>query len=216
MTTNEIKIKIESAKKNIEKAEKSKANAEKAIAKMAGNPELDYEIKEKTKAMNGYADKAAKARATLAKLESKLEIETAKETAIKNEFPAVFTELKEELIKHWNEYDKAQREKFRNDTAGMTRKEIINKYGYGSSKYNPSDWAIESRNEESAEFLVKDMFFRVREITGSVKELSGVHVSGPALNGTVIGENGSAKIETIMAGGYNIQRLHVRVLVHKL
>lgn len=32
-------------------------------------------------------------------------------------------------------------------------------------------------------------------------------------NGTVVGENGSATITTIIAGGYNIQRLHYRVLV---
>lgn len=34
-----------------------------------------------------------------------------------------------------------------------------------------------------------------------------------SFNGIVIGENGSVNIETILAGGYNIQKLHYRVLV---
>lgn len=35
------------------------------------------------------------------------------------------------------------------------------------------------------------------------------------VNGTIVGENRTARIETIFAGGYNIQCLHTRLLVHE-
>lgn len=36
------------------------------------------------------------------------------------------------------------------------------------------------------------------------------------VNGTITGTEGSARLETIFAGGYNIQRLHTRLLFHEL
>jgi hypothetical protein len=36
---------------------------------------------------------------------------------------------------------------------------------------------------------------------------------GAAINGYIKGENGSVEVRSIIAGGYNIQKRHVRVLV---
>ena len=57
---------------------------------------------------------------------------------------------------------------------------------------------------------------RTNEITGKITDACGLRVSAKGeLNGFIIGERGTAKVETIGAGGYNIQCFHFRTLVHK-
>ena len=86
----------------------------------------------------------------------------------------------------------------------------------------PSIWDLEdekikARNERDGKNLILDLLKRVTKITGPVMDWSGLHLTqgnmGLVLNGLVIGEDGKARVESILAGGYNIQKLHVRVLV---
>lgn len=58
---------------------------------------------------------------------------------------------------------------------------------------------------------------RVKEITGTIKDATGLSIGGNGeINGIVIGEKGKAKVNTISAGGYNIQCWHFRVLVKEV
>ena len=79
-----------------------------------------------------------------------------------------------------------------------------------------SNLEIIENNEKSAKALIIDLFYRIRHITGEVTDWTQIFCSNNALNGIVIGKEGRAKVESILAGGYNIQRLHVRVLVHSV
>ena len=68
--------------------------------------------------------------------------------------------------------------------------------------------------------LIINLYYRVRNITGEIVDWSGISAEVgtqgfPVLTGYVIGKEGRAFVETILAGGYNIQRLHIRVLVHE-
>ena len=96
---------------------------------------------------------------------------------------------------------------------------------YGSLKYARSIWdlpdeKIRANNERDGKNLILDLLKRVTKVTGAVVDWSGLHLTrgnvGAVLNGVVIGEEGKARVESILAGGYNIQRLHVRVLVKSL
>jgi len=58
---------------------------------------------------------------------------------------------------------------------------------------------------------------RTTELVGHIIDATNLHISNKGdLNGFNIGERGKVKVETIDAGGYNIQCAHFRTLIHKL
>lgn len=78
----------------------------------------------------------------------------------------------------------------------------------------------EKLNKElDSEVIAKrvDLYHRCSAVVGVITDASGLRTgSNGSINGIVIGENGKAKVETIMAGGYAIQCLHYRVLVNPI
>lgn len=63
----------------------------------------------------------------------------------------------------------------------------------------------------------KNLLTGVTKYVGKITDATGLYVSSNLeLNGRVIGIEGKAVVETIYAGGYNIQCLHFRVLVNKI
>lgn len=63
----------------------------------------------------------------------------------------------------------------------------------------------------------KALMDRVKKAIGKVvdTEYLKIGLTGE-LEGVIVGENGKVSINTIFAGGYNIQRLHYRVLIKKM
>ena len=71
--------------------------------------------------------------------------------------------------------------------------------------------------EREAVAKEKILIARVNKAVGIIVEPKALYVGvNGELNGYIKGENGTCKIETIYAGGYNIQCLHYRVLVKKV
>ena len=62
----------------------------------------------------------------------------------------------------------------------------------------------------------KNLLKRIEKRTGEITKASLNIGANSELNGIIEGNKGKIKIETIYAGGYNIQCLHFRMLIHDL
>jgi hypothetical protein len=57
----------------------------------------------------------------------------------------------------------------------------------------------------------------VSDVVGTITDVAGLYVANNLeINGVVIGTKAKANVQTITAGGWNIQCLHFRVLVHEV
>lgn len=89
---------------------------------------------------------------------------------------------------------------------------------YARSLWNMTDAQIHEDNVKEGKKVILDLVNRVTKITGPITNWSGLYArpgngGWTVLNGFVEGEDGKASVESILAGGYAIQRLHVRTLV---
>lgn len=76
-------------------------------------------------------------------------------------------------------------------------------------------WLEKTIEEEKTAKLV-DLIARINSVVGTITDASGLYISGKGdINGIIVGTEGKAKVETITAGGYNIQCLHYRTLIHE-
>lgn len=73
------------------------------------------------------------------------------------------------------------------------------------------------------ELLLKDCKARyfqlvkeVTKITGIITDATDLRIKGGELNGIIIGEKGTAKVQTFSAGGWNIQCFHYRTKVSSI
>ena len=138
------------------------------------------------------------------------------------DMPDILKGLKEELVERWDKWDIERRDRIQLDYRELDYKEFSRKYTHADVVFKgKSDEQIHDDNLQSAENLIIDLIYRVRKITGEITDWSDICASAgtggfTVLNGTVIGKEGIAYVESITAGGYNIQRLHIRVLVHSV
>lgn len=151
----------------------------------------------------------------LQEYQERLERESKKYSQLK-ELPEALLKLRDNLEITWTRQDIECREFYRQAYNQLGYKEFIKKYSSeGYSLLKSTDEEIAKEAKLSAKVYVDDLYLRVFSITGKVTVVNCVYLgeSGVNLNGTITGENGVARVKTIVAGGFNIQRLHVRTLV---
>lgn len=71
---------------------------------------------------------------------------------------------------------------------------------------------LDREAERKYDFIIE----RTNEIVGTITDATGLYVGNKhELNGYIIGTRGRAHVQTIGAGGYNIQCFHFRTLIHE-
>ena len=232
MTTQQITERIQKANEKITKKQgtiaKKQALIEKKTASLAKASDeyeirsLNFDIKYLAQDIARLEKEIPEIRKTVEKYEKQLAGEIEKEALLTKTMPEEFRTLKNTLVERWDTFDLERKEFFRKKSEEMEYREFIRQYKYSAYDlaWHTSTEEIHKKNEKDAEYFIIDLYNRVKGITGEVTNWEGIRLtmgnSFPVLEGMVQGKEGKARVETILAGGYNIQRLHIRTLVHSI
>lgn len=87
----------------------------------------------------------------------------------------------------------------------------------GNMNSQELETALDEFLNEEVQARRVDLYHRCSAVVGIIQDATGITMGmNGSLNGIVVGDEGKASVKTILAGGYNIQRLHYRVLVNAL
>jgi len=206
MKKENIQKKIEVAQKNLQKIQDKISRLEKKIENIKNGkfecwcylPDLqngkvcscqEFHLKFETRELNELKNCRDLKYYNKTIIDLTIELKRALEQENKfNDYPECLKTMANQLVIVWNEFD------IKNNDGRYTV-EQINK-----------------QNETSARLYVTDLYNKIVNKTGDFIKWN-VFLNGNTLNGYVNGTKGTAHIETILAGGYNIQRLHARTIV---
>ena len=234
MTATEITERINKAQENLNKLmnliAKREAKLEKLNKQIAGMDknadrnayqEVQWAIEDTEYAISENKDKIPEKEQTIKYWQEKLEkvnAENKRMTEMPEQLKQLHEQIKAELVEYYTNLRTeclSDREKTR--TGEMTWEDFKKKYkgvDYYKTIYM-TDSEIVKESEADAKSYVLDLVSRVQKKVGEITDWN-LCIRGSHLNGTVKGTRCNAKIETIIAGGYNIQRLHNRVLVNRI
>lgn len=238
MTSIELKERLEKAQAKVEKCkatiERHKKQAEKKLQKIrengwdetdrykyAGGNNYDAywaicEYDSKLDDIKGAERKLEDAEQIVKNWQERLNKQVAMELQIANEVPEAFKQARAELVERWVEYDIKARDRMLAKKKELSYEEFRKLYRYTEEEdLRHTDEEFRKIEEREADYWLINLYNRVKEITGEVTDCSYIRWGGKGLDGYVVGKKGRANVETIGAGGYNIQRYHLRVLVHK-
>lgn len=121
---------------------------------------------------------------------------------------------REEVEREWQDYTEDFRETWGFIVAYTTRKQNPETRRYElvlESEKLKKD--LEQEANRKYDFIIE----RTNAIVGTITDASNLKIGAKDdLNGFIIGTKGTAKVQTIGAGGYNIQCFHFRTLINEM
>ena len=206
-----LKLKIEANHSKVVKAEASLQKNIKKLEALAGGSESELYFAEAD--VRSSQKKLDKLMATIQKDEKAL-AEEIKKTSSVSQLPEILIIMKDGLEEIWNDHDKSRRDELKRKRYHLGYSLFMKDHTVADYKFaDLTDEQIEAKNRQDSEDLVLDLQRRIKDKVGTIQGWSGIKYEMKALNGFVTGDKGTAEVRSILAGGYNIQRLHVRVLV---
>lgn len=228
------KERIEAKEKQIEKLEKSLERHERKLAKALKEGESSYEIEWIEYDIRNVKSSLEDCRNTLEKYKSKQK-EQERENQIFAEAERVFRPFTQYLEEKWNLQDMEKRKAIRREYESRSKEadwliksdrrslldcELLfqshmkDTYGVDWQRWlSVSDEEIREYNRKAVRELVISTAVRIKEKAGTVTDYSSLHCGCSCFEGFIKGDKGTVEIRSVLAGGWNIQRLHVRVLV---
>lgn len=234
MTSIELKERLEKALETVSKKEatieRHKKQAEKKLQILKENgwdkgTAFDYrdnndaywaicEYNHKLEDIKGAEDKLKEAQEIANNWKDKLDKQIQKELILAKEVPEAFKQAREALVESWVAQDIREREVMLQKKRELEYKEFRKLYRYTEEEsLKHTDEEFRKIEEREADAWLLNLYNRVKEIVGEVTDASGIRWGGKCLDGFVVGTKGRAEVFTIDAGGYNIQRWHLRTLV---
>lgn len=183
--------------------------------------DLYYDIKTYTEDISRAKEDIESIKNTIEKYKTQLAIEVAKETKLQD-IPQILKDYKQYLISTWTEQDIKAKEFYKTEYNKLDYGEFIKKYSlraYDHMGLKEKDFI--KQNTLDAENVIFNLISRTHEIVGDITDCSCLETNQDnqgfsIINGIITGNKGKCIVESIGAGGYNIQKFHIRVLVKEI
>lgn len=212
-SVQELKDLIKWEEHSIEYHEEQMLKAGRAVARNTERGDLKG-IERFGKEIVAESKKVAKAKKELKALKEELKL--AESEAIKNDTSLQpVKDFLETIYQKDLEFHSWAKETFYKEYEGSQTRAI--KEGWSKTSID-----IARMSKEDAEKLfLNDLDVRYKKIEQAVKEKAGENIDtvkldrnfNQGLDGWITGDKGTIQFQTILAGGYNIQRLHYRTII---
>lgn len=225
MENQEIFRRIEKAKTRRQTKEKAIAKKQKILANLSRDSVDRTWVENDIQQLQGEIEKIDE---LIASYTEKLNNKAIISFVYENYVPQIFKDLEANLVKKWFDIDCRLRDdclKDKEALAAASESEYAklnesiqskySKYIYGTLS-EMSDDEILRTDVDSAHQAVIDLFVRILQEVGDVNSWDTLYLTDTTMHGKVSGSTGAIQVETIAAGGYNVQRAHNRFIVSKV